>query len=273
MLFHDIQSGHVHTLKHRGNEFVTGAVERRVGHGKTFGKRVPSFEHFVEICRDNVVSDILDFSALNVLFKRSGSYVERIDLVDIPYHFQRARVCELATVRAVYFVTVVLRRVVRSCDHYSDIGLGFAGYVRKERRGHQFFRDKSLYAVSREYFRHRAGEKIGVYSAVARNGSARPIVLFHTIRNALRDLADRIHVQTVRARAEFAAKSGSAELEVLVERVDPRVFVCFERFKPREYFRVRRAVFPFVKFFVDVSHSTSCTLQSEFPLYILSIFL
>ncbi len=204
--------------EHLRHDLRAGAVERSVdyGHVAVFAHR--TLVHRVEILARDV--DELYAPARDRFIEIFRLDVESLYFLDIPEYFGGGVVGDLTAVRAVHLIPVELCGIVTRGYHDTRVATEFAHHERQVRRGEQLGGYVRLDAVLGEHRRRVTRELLREIARIVayRDRRARFFVRENIVGKPLRDLAYRVNVEPVRARAYHAAKSRGPELEIFIER-------------------------------------------------------
>ncbi len=203
--------------QHLRHYVATRSVERRVHYGQLALIRHGTFVHAIEILARDVRHRYATFLDGGCIVDRF--YVERFDALYVIEYFARGFIRDLTAVRSVHLVAVELCGVMARRYHYARVAAEMPNHKRQIRRGFEFARYIRLYAVMRE---HSRGMPRKLLRELTRIVAYRHRGLFYVreqvVGKSLRDLAYRVIIESVRARAEYAAQARRAELEVFVKR-------------------------------------------------------
>ena len=228
LLGHDRDIGDAHAVEDAADAFHARPVERRVyklqglGCGNVF--RACNRKRFNGV--DVAIEDVFAYP----LHKPGGNRVvkghaldagKRVDLLDGGADSIRRLGCNLAAVGAVCLVAIVGRGIVARGHAHAAAALQVADGPR--RGGHRLDAGirEHFHAVGGEHLGGTAHEILALVAAVAADCYARVLeVGVEVIGETLRSAPDRVDVHAVRARADDAAQSGGAELQILVEGLE-----------------------------------------------------
>ena len=202
-------------------------------------------EHVFIIFLNDVRGDIRDHAVLDSLIKITCpdvlEQVKRIDLVDDSLRdFQR----DLAAVRAVGLVAVVLCGVMARSDHDACGAFERTDCPREHRRRHQLPVDMHTDAVCCENCGSGLCKQVGLVAAVVGDRDARLIKGFlHIIGKTLCCTAHGIDIHSACARAEHTAQAAGAELQITVKPLADRIAVAADLSQLSDEVGILRRVF------------------------------
>ena len=261
--------GHAGALEHGRHRDEAGTVERRVhqlerslGHllvrevGDGLG------EHRVVVGHEHGVVDPVDDAVLGGLLKVGGLHaVEGVGLGDGGGDGRSSLARDLATVGTIGLVAVVGSRVVGGRHADTARAVQVAGGPRERGNRRDLGVDVGLHAVGSQNGGRHAHEEVALVAAIARDGNARVLEVFHqVVRKALRGATDGVDVHAVGARAQRAAQAGGAELKVLEEGIGDGVLVTgiLHGLELGGQLRIRDILDPRIEKLVHILHG--CTL-------------
>ena len=217
--------GVAHLLQGAGHRLQASAVQRAVHDSHVlvdlFAKQNRLALDLLHESGVDLVRDVLDAAVCHTRFKIAGLDVcKDVQLLDLSQNFCCGLGGDLAAVRAVDLVAVVLAGVVGRRHHDTGRGVQIAGRKGHGRDRHQDRPDVDLDAVGSK---HPCGDfckHIALDAAVVTNGHRRlGKILFQIIRQTLRSLCHGIDVHPVGACADDAAQTARAKGEVTIECV------------------------------------------------------
>ena len=217
--------GVAHLLQGAGHGLQTGAVQRTVHDGHIlvdfFAKQDGLALDLLYEGGVDLVRDVPDAAVCHASFKAAGPDIcKDVQFLDLGQNLRSSLGGDLAAVRAVDLVAVVLAGVVGRRHHDTGRGVQIAGRKGDGRNRHQNRPDVDLDAIGREHARSNLGKHIALDAAVITDGHRRSFkVLFQIVRQTLRGLCHRVDVHPIGACADDAAQTARAKGEVTVECV------------------------------------------------------
>ena len=259
----DDQVGYADAREDLGDAFESRAMERGIDdlERPAFGGK-RSLLAAIDESVDCIVADPCDKALREPLFEIHADHiVEDVDAFDFGLDVGGRLRRDLAAVGPVDLVAVVLGAVVRCRDADARRALHIAHGEAQGRRRLDARVEPRLHAIRGEHARSDLAELLAHGAAVARDGDARAFeVTVQVIGKALRCLRDRVDVHAVRSRADDAAQTGGAELQVADEGIGQRFLItleCFEILREAS----GRTGFPAFEICTDILHRSK-TFQS-----------
>ena len=228
LLFHNINLGKAKFTEYSSNRDVSGSVKWCVND-----------LHIFRSLRDDLRVDALFFQLRDVfVVKISSDDAEQILCSgfiffhcfyhgEIRYfcHFRQdvfvMRRCDLGTVLPVYFVAVVLSRVVAGCDHDAGDAAKFPHCKGKLRCGAQGLKKIGMDAVCIQAESCLSCKLRGHDTGIVGNGNSF-VLAFHSndiVGKSLCGLTYRIDIHAVGSSSDHSTESASSKLQLTVEAV------------------------------------------------------
>ena len=178
LLRHHCNIGIAHFFQRAGHGLQPGTVQRAIHNGNIsvdlFAEQHRLALHFLHKGRINIIRDIPDRSVCNIRFKGTVLNIRKdVQLFDLCQDLRCGLGRDLATIRAVDLVAVILAGVVGGRDH--NARRRFQVSYREGNRGnrHQRGPDVHLHSVCRKYTGSDPGKQVALDAAVVANGHGR----------------------------------------------------------------------------------------------------
>ena len=170
--------GVAHLLQSAGHRLQASAVQRAVHNGHIlidlFAKQSRLALDLLHECGIDLVRDVLDAAVCHTCFKVAGLDVgKNVQLLDLGKDFCSGLSGNLATVRAIDLVAVVLAGIVGGRHHDTCGGVQIAGRKGHGRNRHQNRPDVDLDTISRKHPGGDFCKHIALDTAVVTNGHRR----------------------------------------------------------------------------------------------------
>ena len=225
LLRHHGDIGVAHLPEGSGHRQQAGTIQRGVDNGNISIHRL-AIEHRLTLHRlheggVNILLNELNVSTLHSCFKIFlPDIFEDIQLLDLCQDFCRRLGGDLAAVRAIDLVAIVLAGVVGSSNHHARRGFQMARCKGNHWHRHQLGPDMYLYSVGGKHPRCNLGKYIAFDSAVIANGDRRlGKMLFQIVRQALRGLCNGVNIHAIGARANDAPQASCAKGQIPIEGI------------------------------------------------------
>ena len=190
----------------------------------------------------------MNLSFIHTLLKVHGLYFfENIQFLNLTQNFCRCFRRDLAAVRSVDFISVVLGRIVGSRHHDSRRAVQIPHRKRQARSGHQLRINIHLNIVGREYSGRHLREQIRFDAGIIAYRDlprAAFIMFFHIIRQSLGRFCHRMHIHPVGSRADHAAQPAGSKSQIPIKRVFNPCSVSFYFLKFFHHIRIRLGILP-----------------------------
>ena len=230
LLGNHMHVGDADARENAGHAFQTGAVERRVDQlevsvGAAQQLSLGSGHKAVE----GVLANRGDKPLIHRLVVVHPRHREVIDLVDGLGDGSRSLACNLATVRPVRLVAVVLGGVVAGSDVDASRAPQVAHRKRERRGGLDARIHVSLHSVGRQHARRVVGKEVAAVPRIAADGDGGVLVgLLEIGGEPLGGPSHRVDVHAVGAHAKHSAQSRGSKAQLLVKGVFELLRVILE---------------------------------------------
>ena len=213
------------------NRLVASAVQRCVNDFQTAlcaQIRIQAlFQHILVISIDYRLRCVGDHAVSHGCFEIGMlDILENIQCIDLSQNCICGVNGHLTAIAAVYFITVVLCRVVAGGYHNTCAALLRTYCIGEHRSRHQLCIDVYLDAVCSQHFRSSLCKYIGLDAAVIRNGNAGVCECrVHIVGQTLCCTANRINVHTVCASTNDTTETAGTEFQITVKAVTDRCII------------------------------------------------
>ena len=252
--------GVAHLLQGAGHRLQTGAIQRAVHDGhiliNLFTKQNRLALDLLHEGSVDLIRDVLDAAVCHVCFKITGLDVcKDIQFLDLRQNFRSDLSGDLAAVRTVDLIAVILAGVVRSRHHDTCGGVQIMGRKRHGRNRHQDRPDIDLNAIGREHTRSHLCKHIALDAAVIADGHRRLCeVLFQIISQTLRSLRYGVDVHPIGACANYATQPTGAKSKITIKSI--LNFCIIQRFQFSGNICIRSCIHqPSLVFFFNIHNS------------------
>ena len=236
LLLHHGDAGEAAFLQNAGHGPQAGTVEGGIHDGYVLVHRIPGQQHgFLLDPLDeggiHVLADPGDGPAAQTRLKIAALHALKIvQLLDLGKDRVRRLGGDLAAVRPIHLVAVVLAGVVAGGDHHARGAAQRPHGIAQAGGGHQSGIDVGPDAVGGKHVCGDPGKQVGMDAAVIADGDAARFgreALDDVICQSLGSPGHGIHVHPVGAGAQHAPQAAGAEFQVPVEGVlDPGLVAC-----------------------------------------------
>ncbi|OJG25599.1 hypothetical protein RR47_GL001648 [Enterococcus columbae DSM 7374 = ATCC 51263] len=249
-----------HLLQGASHRLQTGAIQRAVHDGhiliNLFTKQNRLTLDLFHEGGVDLIRDVLDAAVCHACFKITGLDVcKDIQFFNLRQNFRSSLSGDLAAVRTVDLIAVILARVVRSRHHDTCGGVQITGRKRHGRNRHQDRPDIDLNTIGCEHARCHLCKHIALDAAVIADGHRRLCeVLFQIISQTLRSFRYGVDVHPIGACANYATQTTGAKSKITIKSI--LNFCIIHRFQFSGNICIRSCIHqPSLVFFFNIHNS------------------
>ena len=202
-----------------------GAIERRVDDGHILIHSLPKEDRLLldlfHKSGKHLIGNVGNLSFGQAFLKVCLFHIpENIQLLNFTEDFCGRLGSDLAAVRSVYLVAVVLAGIVRGRDHHACAGSQIAGGKGDGRHRQQAGPDMHRHPIGCKHLSRHPGKQLGFDPAVISNGHRGLFRrLIQVVCQALGSLCNGVNIHSVGTSSDDTAESTRAEGQIPVEGI------------------------------------------------------